>query len=178
MNADPADLISEPHRASLPAADSPSASPADLRAALAAQRDQYLRLAADFENFRKRTRRDSERQAAAGRDAFIHDLLPVADDLERALGYEQTRDVAEMALRQLGQLLSRHGIEAVKDVGRPFDPERHEAVMVRNDPVQPDHVVLEVTRRGYCRGDEVFRPAHVIVNDLRHSPGASRRLDE
>ena len=76
-----------------------------------------------------------------------------------------------MTLQQLGQLLQRHGIEVMKEVGRPFDPHRHEAVSVRHDLGQPDHVVLEVIQRGYCRGDKVFRPAKVIVNDLNHSPG-------
>ena len=59
-----------------------------------------------------------------------------------------------------------------EDVGQPFDPHRHEAVSVRHEPSQPDQIVLEVTQRGYCRGDKVFRPAKVIVNDLSHSPGA------
>jgi molecular chaperone GrpE len=145
---------------------------------LAAQKDHYLRLAADFDNFKKRTRRDSEQQAAAEKEAFIRDLLPVLDNLERALASEQSTASTQlhqgvtMTLQQLGQLLHRHGIEAVEDVGRPFDPHRHEAVSVRHDPHQPDQIILEVTQRGYGRGDKVFRPAKVIVNDLSHSPGA------
>ncbi len=144
----------------------------------AAQKDEYLRLAADFDNYRKRTRRDSERQAAAEKEAFIADLLPIFDNLERALASEQSSSSeslhqgVQMTLQQLSQLLQRHGIEAVEDVGQPFDPHRHDAVFVRNDPRQPDQIVLEVTQRGYCRGDKVFRPAKVIVNDLSHSAGA------
>jgi len=151
---------------------------ATLQQELAAQKDDYLRLAADFDNFKKRTRRDSERQATAEKDAFIADLLPAVDNLERALASgqssscEQLHQGVEMTWQQLGQLLNRHGIEAVEDVGRPFDPHRHEAVSVRHDPRQPDHIVLEVIQRGYCRDDKVFRPAKVIVNDLSHSPGA------
>lgn len=154
--------------------DSASADPAILQKELAAQKDDYLRLAADFDNFRKRTRRDSERQAAAEKESFIRDLLPVLDNLERAISSEQFHQGVEMTLQQLGQLLQRHGIEAVEDVGRPFDPHRHEAVSLRHDRSQPDHIVLEVIQRGYCRGDKVFRPAKVIVNDLGYSPGASR----
>lgn len=71
-----------------------------------------------------------------------------------------------IALRQLAQLLHRHGIEAVEDVGQPFDPRRQEASIVRHDPMQPDRVVLEVAQRGYRRGGQLFRPAKVIVNDL------------
>ena len=76
-----------------------------------------------------------------------------------------------VTLQQVGQLFHRHGIEAVEDLGRPFDPYRHEAVSVRNDPCQPDQIILEVAQRGYCRGDQVFRPAKVIVNDLSYFPG-------
>ena len=161
-------------------ADAGSADPAILQKELAAPKDDYLRLAADFDNFRKRTRRDTERQAAAEKESFIRDLLPVLDNLERGLAFEesisseQLHQGVEMTLQQLGQLLQRHGIEAVEDAGRPFDPHRHEAVSLRHDRSQPDHAVLEVIERGYRRGDTVFRPAKVIVNDLGNSPGASR----
>ena len=73
----------------------------------------------------------------------------------------------------LAALLLNHGIEAVEDMGRPFDPHRHDAVSVRYDPYQPDQIILEVTQRGYRRNDKVFRPAKVIVNDLSHFPGVS-----
>ena len=155
------------------------ADPVVFQEELAAQKDDYLRLAADFDNFKKRTRRDAEQQAAAQKEAFIADLLPALDNLVRALAAEQPTDSASlhqgvtMTLQQLGQLLHDHGIEAVEDLGRPFDPHRHEAVSVRHDSNQPDQLVLEVIQRGYCRGDKVFRPAKVIVNDLNHSPGAS-----
>jgi len=161
-------------------ADSASADPALLQTALAAQNDDYLRLAADFDNFRKRTRRDSEQQAAAEKESFIRDLLPILDNLERALAYEgstsseQLHQGVEMTLKQLGSLLHHHGIEAVEAVGHPFDPHRHEAVAVGHDSSQPDHTVLEVIQRGYCRGDKVFRPAKVIVNDPGQSPGGDR----
>ncbi len=158
-------------------ADPASAGPATLQKELAAQKDVYLRLAADFENFQKRTRRDSAQQAAAEKEAFIRDLLPILDNLERALASEESTSSESlhqgvtMVLQQMGQLLGRHGIEAVEDVGYPFDPHRHEAVSVRYDPTQPDRTILEVTQRGYCRGDTVFRPAQVVVNDLSHPPG-------
>lgn len=160
-----------------PATDSKNTTDA-VAAELFAQKDDYRRLAADFDNFKKRTRRDSERQASAEKEAFISDLLPALDNLERALASEQSMTTESlhqgvtMTLQQLGQLLHRHGIDAVEDVGRPFDPHRHEAVSVRHDPRQPDQIVLEVTQRGYWQGDKVFRPAKVIVNDLSDSPEA------
>jgi len=161
-------------------ADSASADPALLQTALAAQKEDYLSLAADFDNFRKRTRRDSEQQAAAEKESFIQDLLPILDNLERALACEgatssaQLHQGVEMTLRQLGGLLHRHGVEPVEAVGQPFDPHRHEAVAMGHDPSQPDHCVLEVVQRGYCRGDKVFRPAKVIVNDPGQLSGADR----
>lgn len=165
MNADPANPARGSERAPAPVADPATAAPATPPADAAAQRDQYLRLAADFENFRKRSRRDSEQQAAAEKDAFIHELLSVLDNLERALAAEPLAEGAGVALQQLGQLLHRHGIEPGNDLGRPFDPHRQEAVSVRHDPLQSDRVVLEVAQRGYCRGEQVFRPAKVIVNE-------------
>jgi molecular chaperone GrpE len=137
--------------------------------------DRYLRLAADFDNFRKRTSQETERSAAAQKEAFIRELLPVIDNLERALGSdvstspEQLRQGVQMTLQQLTQLLRRHGIEPEESLGKAFDPHYHEAVIVRHDPSQPDHIILETFQRGYRRGNEVFRPAKVVVNDLSHA---------
>jgi molecular chaperone GrpE len=146
-----------------------------LQAELVAERERYLRLAADFDNFRKRTARETERSAAAQKEAFIRDLLPVIDNLERALGSDistspaQLRKGVQLTLQQLTQLLRLHGVEPEECLGRPFDPLYHEAVSVRHDPSQPDQVILETFQRGYRRGDVVFRPAKVVVNDLRQS---------
>jgi molecular chaperone GrpE len=177
INAEPPGSATDAQNPPASVADAASADPAILQKQLAAQKDDYLRLAADFDNFQKRTRRDSGQQAAAEKEAFIRELLPILDNLERALASEQSipseplHQGVTMTLQQMGQLLRRHGIEAVEDVGRPFDPYRHEAVSVRNDPCRPDKIILEVVQRGYCRGDTVFRPAKVIVNDLSYFPG-------
>lgn len=152
--------------------DSPLTDTSELHLELAAQKESYLRLAADFTNYKKRTQRDSQLLAAAEKEAFIHDLLPSLDNLERALAnkestsYEQLHQGVGMTLQQLGMLLKKDGIEVDEAIGLPFDPHRHEALSMRNDPSQPDHVVLDVIQRGYRRGDKVFRPAKVIVNDF------------
>ena len=110
------------------------------------------------------------------KEGFILDLLPIIDNLERTLasGQDDPDDPlfqgVRMTLQQLGQLLAQHGIEPIADQGRPFDPHRHEAVFVRHGQCQLDQIILEVTQRGYTRGDKVFRPAKVIVNDLSHHP--------
>ena len=160
-------------------ADSASADLVIMQTELVKQKDDYLRLAADFDNFKKRTRRESEQQAAAQKEAFIDDLLPVLDNLERALASEKSTSSealhqgVAMTLQQICQLLYRHGIEAVEDVGELFDPHRHEAIAVQHDPHQPDQTVLKVTQRGYSSGDKVFRVAKVIVNDRHHPQGVS-----
>jgi molecular chaperone GrpE len=172
----PSSATDAPHQSAL-VADAAHADPAKLQKELVAQKDDYLRLAADFDNFQKRILRDSGQQAAVEKEAFIRELLPILDNLERALASEQSisseplHQGLTMTLQQVGQLLHRHGIKAVEDMWQPFDPHRHEAVSVRNDPCQSDQIILEVLQRGYCRGDKVFRPAKVIINDLSYFPG-------
>src|SRR5258705_3268956 len=141
---------------------------------LVAQKDLYLRLAAEFDNFRKRTAQETGRRAAAQKEAFIRELLPIVDNLERAVSSEaspeQLRDGVRMTVQQLKQLLRRHEIEPEETEGQTFDPNRHEAIAQRRDPSQPDHAIWETFQRGYRRGKEVFRPAKVAVNNL--SPAA------
>ena len=144
---------------------------------LAGLKDRYLRLNADFDNFRKRTSQEADRRAAEQKESFIRDLLPVVDNLERALGSdaspEQLRQGLQMTIQQLHQLLRRHGIEPDESLGQPFDPHCHEALRTGDDPSKPDQAVLDVFQRGYRRGKEVFRPAKVVVNDL-NQPIATR----
>lgn len=144
---------------------------------LANQKQEYRRLSEDFDSYIKRSQRDVGQQAAAQKEGFVRDLLPIIDNLERALvsGREDPDDPlfqgVRMTLQQLGQLLGQHGIEPATDRGRPFDPHRHEAVSVQCDPRQPEGIVLAVIQRGYWQGDKVFRPAKVIVNDLSRYSG-------
>jgi len=143
-----------------------------LKAELAAEKERFLRLAADFDNFRKRIAQESERRAAVQKKAFILELLPIIDNLERALGSgqsasrEQLLQGVEMTLQQLYCLLRAHGVEPEESMGQPFDPRHHEAVASRYDPTKPDHVILETFQRGYRYRGESFRPAKVVVNDL------------
>lgn len=151
---------------------------AALEAQLASLDDRYRGLAADFDNFRKRTVRDADQRAAAQKTAFIRELLPVVDNLEQALAAlastpaEQLRRGIEITHRELIQLLHRHGVQPDDPRGLPFDAHRHEAVSVRFDPAQADHIVLDVLQRGYVRGPEIIRPARVVVNDLSAGEGA------
>jgi molecular chaperone GrpE len=141
-----------------------------LRSDLADQKGRYVRLAADFDNFRKRAAQEADRRATAQKEAFIRELLPIVDNLERALASEaspaQLREGVQMTLQQLRQLLRKHGIEREETQGQVFDPNRHEAIAERHDPAQPDHAIVETFQPGYRRGQEVFRPAKVAVNTL------------
>lgn len=144
-----------------------------LQSELTTLRDRYLRLAADFDNFRKRVQRESEHRAAAQKQAFVRDLLPILDNLERsvasATGHspEQLRQGVQMIWQQSLQILKQHGFEPQDDLGQPFNPDRHEAVAIRADTTYPDHAVLEVWQRGWRRGTSSFRPSKVVVNDLQ-----------
>jgi molecular chaperone GrpE len=146
---------------------------------LAEQKDLHLRLAADFENFKRRSRQESEARSVAQKESFIVQLLPVVDNLERALASGATKNSAqfhqgvEMTLKQLQLLLRQHGVESEDILGKPFDPHRHEALSQGSDPAQPDHAILEVVQRGYQRGTKILRPAKVVVNDL--TPAAPAR---
>jgi molecular chaperone GrpE len=145
---------------------------------LAEQKDLHLRLMADFENFKRRSRQESEGRAGAQKESFIVELLPVIDNLERALASGVSRDSTqfhqgvEMTLNQLQQLLRQNGVESEEIIGKPFDPHRQEALSQGHDPAQPDHAILAVLQRGYRRGEKVIRPARVVVNDLMPSKQA------
>ena len=139
-------------------------------------RERYPRLAADFENHRKRTARELERSASAQKEALVRDLLPAIDNLERALAAnagENLHEGVEMIYKQLLATLKRHGFEPRDDLGQPFDGRFHDGIAVGSKPEMPDLSVIEVWERGWMRGTEMFRPAKVLVNQLEaESPAA------
>jgi molecular chaperone GrpE len=160
------------------AADAASGEKVAMQSELAEAKERYLRLAAEFENFKKRSARESERRAAAQKESFVREVLPAVDNLERALSdglvvsAEQLREGVELTLRELTLALNRHGFTSREDLGRPFDPNFHHAVSTRAEPSRADHAILEVCQRGWLRGKELFRPAKVVVNDLRNGLAA------
>ena len=181
MNPDLPIMASDSRYATASETDSALPDAAILCEELAEQKDLNLRLAADFESFKRRSRQDAEVRSAALKEAFIHELLPIVDNLERALGSRaaagspQLREGVELTVQQLHLLLRQHGIETEESIGQPFDPHRHEAVSQRHDPDHADHAILEVFQRGYRRGERLFRPAKVVVNNrarASHHPPA------
>ncbi len=143
---------------------------ADARAEAAKYKDQLLRMAADFDNFRKRARRDVEDARKAGQTDALRELLPVFDNLERALQSAQhatdikaVGDGLSMVLRQFGDALLRIGIQKVASVGQAFNPQVHEAIQqVETIDHAPGTVVAEV-HPGYLHGERLIRAAMVVV---------------
>ena len=135
------------------------------------QKDRYRRLVADFDNYRKRTTFETGRRAAVQKEKLIQELLPVLDNLERALSVgsrTSSKELLEgvvMTLQQFKRILHENGIEAEDSLGIAFDPIFHEAIGSRYDPSKPDQIILEVVQRGYRLGKDNFRPAKVIINE-------------
>jgi molecular chaperone GrpE len=165
-----------------PPADGPSEVPAaghppppDLHARieeLEQERDDYLdqlkRLAADFDNYRKRAARDQQSLVGRAHERLVKELLPVLDDLERALQAAEEHEEAkleegvELVARQLRDALRREGLVEIETDGR-FDPHIHEALL--SQPSEHDEgAVIDVVQKGYRLGDRVLRPARVVVS--------------
>ena len=156
-----------------PPAAEEAAPPDPLAVALAdAQKfkDAWVRTAADFDNFRKRSRRELEDTRKAGREELLKELLPVFDNLERAIvSSKQATDVKgvvdgiTMILKQFDATVARLGITKVQTVGSMFDPQVHEAIQqVETDEHPPGMVVAEV-QPGYMHGERLVRAAMVVV---------------
>lgn len=139
----------------------------DLRQRLADSESRYLRLLADFENFRKRSDRERERIGRYALQEPLRAFLDAIDNLERALAaggdVETLKQGLEMTLRGLADGLKRYGVEAVEAVGQPFDPAVHEAVSRRDDPDVEEATVVAEMQRGYRLHDRLVRPAMVVV---------------
>ncbi len=138
--------------------------------------DLYVRTRADFDNYRKRVEREREEDRARAGAALMKDLLPVLDNLERALSTappgEPFRDGVALIHRQLLDALSRAGLEPLPALGEPFDPVYHEAVATEpTDQFEPN-IVLEELQKGYKVGGRVLRPAAVRVSAPARGTGA------
>lgn len=152
----------------------PSATPEDplalAQGQLARTRDQLLRTAADFDNYRKRSRREVQEAERRAREDLLRDLLPVFDNFERAAQHAETatdvRSLAEgisMVMRIFLDTLSRLGVERLKVVGEPFDPALHEAVQQLETSDQPAGTVVSEIAAGYRTPERLIRPALVVV---------------
>lgn len=168
-----------------PAADPIGADPMDaagtmahLEAELADQKDKYLRLAAEYDNFRKRAVRDRQAADFQGMATVIRGLLDPLDDLGRFAHVDpSTVDAAtvvqgaDMVEKKLLKSLAGHGLELVNPLGEPFDPAVHEAVStMRAELPEQDHRVAQVYQVGYVFNGQLLRPARVVVAQWHEEP--------
>lgn len=149
----------------------------ELEAELSRVNANYLRLSADFENFRRRKAQESQELARYGAAPLLEALLPALDNLARAVGHipEEAKDgVSEglrLTLRQLQEALEAQGITRIPAVGERFDPRLHDAVMSVTDSAQAPGMVVAELLPGYLLHDRVVRPAQVSVAAGEEPPG-------
>jgi molecular chaperone GrpE len=130
--------------------------------------DRLLRLAADFDNYKKRAARERDEYIARANERLLKELLPILDDLERALSAAEQHEEAQLeegvrlTHRSLAQLLERNGVQEIPTDGK-FDPHVHEALLAQPAEDREQGDVLDVIQKGYKLGDHVVRPARVIV---------------
>ena len=131
--------------------------------------DKYMRIAAEYDNFRKRTSKEKESIYSDAYANALKEIFPIIDNLERAAAYEDGAGVAEgvkMTLNQSKASLEKLGVEPIPaEVGEPFNPEIHNAVMVTENPELGEGVIAAVFQRGYRKGDKVLRFAMVSVTN-------------
>ena len=135
-----------------------------LKAEIKERDDKYLRMAAEYENFRRRSREEREATYEAAMADTVAELLPIIDNLERAANYDDGEKVKEglgMTLKAVSSVFSSMGIEAVGLAGESFDPNLHNAVMHVEDESLGEGVIVEVFERGYKKNKKVIRFAMV-----------------
>jgi len=134
---------------------------------LSVERDKYLRLAAEYDNYRKRSAKEREMIYTDARTDAISKILPVYDNLERALRMECADEAyykgVEMIMTQMTESLISMGVKVIPAVGEPFDPNLHNAVMKIEDPNLGENIIAEEYQKGFILGDRVIRFSTVVV---------------
>lgn len=134
--------------------------------------DRFLRLSAEFENFKKRAEREMSEFRKFANESLLREVLPVIDNLERALSAECDenekavkclRDGIEMTLKGLLDTLEKFGVVVIEALGKPFDPHFHQAVSQQESDTFSDNAVCQELQKGYLLNDRLLRPAMVIV---------------
>jgi molecular chaperone GrpE len=130
-------------------------------------KNRYIRTLADFDNLRKRTEREKSDFARYATSGVLKDLIPALDNFDRALQHSDADDEfhkgVELIYKQLYDVLTKHGLRLIDEVGAHFDPNIHEAVVREEDPSVPSHTVTAILQKGYFLHDRLLRPALVKV---------------
>lgn len=145
-------------------------------------RDRYARLQAEWDNYRKRTQAERESERARASENLVMDLLPLLDDLERAIKHARETgeggnltDGVEAIQNKFLQILEKHKVTQIDALDKPFDAMQHQAVGTEEDPSVPEETVVKVFQQGYRMGERVIRPAMVVTSTggpARESDGA------
>ena len=150
-----------------PAAEEEAAPARDYEAELAAEKDKYLRLAAEYDNYRRRSQKEREAIYADVKAQTITELLPVYDNLARALALGSSDEAflkgIQMTMNQLESIFAKLGVAAIPAVGDTFDPEQHNAVRHIDDENVGENLIVEEFQKGFTLGDKVIRFAMVVV---------------
>ena len=129
--------------------------------------DKYLRLAAEYDNYRKRTAKEKESLYGDAKADTVKPFLEVLDNLERGLAQfeegDPHRQGMEMICKQFMTVLEKLGVQQIEALGQPFDPEKHNAVMHTEDESAGENTIVEVFQKGYKLGDKIVRHATVVV---------------
>ena len=143
---------------------------AKAEAETAAMRDKYLRLQAEWDNYRKRTAEEAGEMRVRAAEKLMGDLLPVMDDFERAIAHAEANgdagllDGVKAISTKLSESLGKHGLETIDPAGEAFDALEHQAVGQVEDASVPDETVAQVYQKGYRLGKKVIRPAMVTIS--------------
>jgi molecular chaperone GrpE len=147
--------------------------------------DRYLRQVAELDNFKRRASREKEEAIRFANEALVRDLLPVVDNLERAIAHSKEgnhekplREGVEMVLRGLFDVLAKYNVIQVSAVGEPFDPGKHEAMAQVESGTHPPNTVVEEYHKGYVIRDRLLRPALVSVAKAPESQGKKNDWNE
>ncbi len=140
----------------------------ELQKQLDEKNDQLLRMAAEYDNFRKRSQREKEALYAECKATVVNSLLPVADNFDRIFAntdanFEDFKKGVEMTFKQFSEVFKNLGIESFGEVGEQFDPNLHNAVMHTEDDTVGENTITNVLVKGYKLGDKIIRPAMVAV---------------
>lgn len=139
----------------------------DYEAELAAEKDKYLRLAAEYDNYRRRSQKEREALYTDVKAQTVTELLPVYDNLARALALGSSDEAflkgIQMTMNQLESIFTKLGVAAIPAVGEPFDPEKHNAVRHIDDENVGENIIVEEFQKGFTLGDKVIRFAMVVV---------------
>jgi molecular chaperone GrpE len=155
----------------------------ELEQSVAQLKDQLLRKAAEFENYKRRTENDYAAMIRFSSEEMITRLLPILDDFERSMKAGRTQDAApddgsfargvELIYAKFRKLLESHDVKEMEVLGKPFDPSLHDALLQVPNSSVPPHTVLEVVDKGYLLHDKVIRHARVVVSaDQSDAPQA------